>query len=239
MDTKFYVIGEVEVPEGEFISTMAMIIIAEEARLTVNKNSGLECGLINYSTVEVMPDGYLYTTMGSIIYNLGSLTIHEGAKLMSQMGSYIVNEEDAVFTLDGEFYCGCIGNGEYDDFWFYNFGTVTGSGEMYLYEAAHNDLPVSDMSALIPMAKEVLDCSTIEVDVVWVPGDINGDFEVDNKDIVTLFRYVSGGKDLNVSVIALDTNGDGTVDNKDIVTLFRFVSGGGVTLSDKPYVPEK
>ena len=61
---------------------------------------------------------------------------------------------------------------------------------------------------------------------------------MDNKDIVTLFRYVSGG-DVSVNEYALDTNGDGEIDNKDIVTLFRYVSGGNVELSNKPYIPEE
>ena len=71
----------------------------------------------------------------------------------------------------------------------------------------------------------------------FVPGDINGDGSVDNKDVVALFRYTSGG-DAKVNEIALDVNGDGFVDNKDVVVLFRFVSGGGVKLSDKPYTPK-
>ena len=69
----------------------------------------------------------------------------------------------------------------------------------------------------------------------WKPGDINGDGSVDNKDVVTLFRYVSGGNP-EVNTKALDCNGDGSVDNKDVVAIFRFVSGGKVTLSDKPYI---
>ena len=53
-------------------------------------------------------------------------------------------------------------------------------------------------------------------------GDFNGDGEVNNKDVVTLFRYVSGnteGADLKY-----DFNGDGGVNNKDVVSLFRAVS---------------
>ena len=54
-------------------------------------------------------------------------------------------------------------------------------------------------------------------------GDINGDGEVDNKDVVLLFRYVSGGgKSGDESVY--DFNGDGEVNNKDVVALFRYVS---------------
>lgn len=54
-------------------------------------------------------------------------------------------------------------------------------------------------------------------------GDINGDGETDNKDIVTLFRYLSGSiKDIAESA---DVNGDGSENNKDVTVLFRFLSG--------------
>ncbi len=59
------------------------------------------------------------------------------------------------------------------------------------------------------------------------PGDINGDKEVDNKDVVVLFKKVSGS-DIDCVELALDVNDDGNADNKDIVTLFRYVSGGNV-----------
>ena len=54
-------------------------------------------------------------------------------------------------------------------------------------------------------------------------GDINKDTEVNNKDVVALFRYLSGSY-TGVDERACDTNGDGALDNKDVVTLFRYVS---------------
>ena len=58
-------------------------------------------------------------------------------------------------------------------------------------------------------------------------GDVNGDGELDNKDVVVLFRFVSGNKDGAVEENC-DFNGDGNIDNKDVVALFRFLSGGAV-----------
>lgn len=54
-------------------------------------------------------------------------------------------------------------------------------------------------------------------------GDINGDGTANNKDVVTLFKYLSGG-DVKVNEDALDCNGDGQINNKDIVSLFKYVS---------------
>ena len=56
------------------------------------------------------------------------------------------------------------------------------------------------------------------------PGDVNGDKEVNNKDVVLLFRYVSGDKTVDVVTKNIDVNGDKQVDNKDVVNLFRICS---------------
>ncbi|MBR6922600.1 MAG: leucine-rich repeat protein [Clostridia bacterium] len=53
------------------------------------------------------------------------------------------------------------------------------------------------------------------------PGDVNGDNSTDNKDVVVLFRYVSGSSEYNA---LYDFNGDNEVNNKDVVALFREVS---------------
>ena len=50
---------------------------------------------------------------------------------------------------------------------------------------------------------------------------------MNNKDVVTLFRYVS---DSNTACdeFAADVNNDGRLNNKDVVNLFRYISGGDV-----------
>ena len=62
-----------------------------------------------------------------------------------------------------------------------------------------------------------------------LPGDINGDGEVDNKDLTRLFRYLSD-YDVEVVEAALDINGDGEVNNKDLTRLFRYLSHYDVEL---------
>ena len=56
-------------------------------------------------------------------------------------------------------------------------------------------------------------------------GDVNGDKETDNKDVVTLFRYLSGDKNVTVVEANVDINGDGDQNNKDVSVLFRFLCG--------------
>ncbi|MBR6922273.1 MAG: InlB B-repeat-containing protein [Clostridia bacterium] len=57
---------------------------------------------------------------------------------------------------------------------------------------------------------------------IFIIGDCNNDIVVDNKDVVTLFRYVSSD---NVVYSAIyDLNTDKEVNNKDVASLFRSVS---------------
>ena len=52
-------------------------------------------------------------------------------------------------------------------------------------------------------------------------GDVNCDGTFDNKDVSTLFRYVSGEKFDKFSKTAADVNGDEKINNKDVTELFR------------------
>ena len=63
----------------------------------------------------------------------------------------------------------------------------------------------------------------------YVPGDINGDYEVDNKDLIRLFQYLSEWG-VEVNDAALDVNGDQAVDNKDLIRLFQYLSEWGVDI---------
>ena len=63
----------------------------------------------------------------------------------------------------------------------------------------------------------------------YIPGDINNDGNVNNKDFSRLFQYLSGW-DVEVNEAALDVNGDGSVNNKDATRLFQYVSGWNVNI---------
>lgn len=63
----------------------------------------------------------------------------------------------------------------------------------------------------------------------YEPGDINGNGEVDNKDLTRLFQYLSNW-DVVVNEDALDVNGDKSVDNKDLTRLFQYLSNWDVQI---------
>ena len=62
-----------------------------------------------------------------------------------------------------------------------------------------------------------------------IPGDINKDGSVNNKDLTRLFQYLSDW-DVEVDEEALDVNDDGWVNNKDLTRLFQFLSDWDVDI---------
>ncbi|MBO4734141.1 MAG: hypothetical protein J5662_06650, partial [Clostridia bacterium] len=69
---------------------------------------------------------------------------------------------------------------------------------------------------------------TVEADT-HVPGDINGDGVLNNKDLTRFFQYLSDW-DVEVNEAALDVNGDGAVNNKDLTRLFQYLSDWDVEI---------
>ena len=66
-------------------------------------------------------------------------------------------------------------------------------------------------------------------------GDVNRDGTTDNKDVVVLFRYVSGVIYDVFDQTAADMNNDKAVNNKDVTLLFRYISAPHEP-TDKPVV---
>ncbi len=65
----------------------------------------------------------------------------------------------------------------------------------------------------------------------YVPGDVNGDGEVNGKDVMLLRRYNAGGYDVEINESAADVNDDGAINGKDVMLLRRYNAGGyGVVL---------
>lgn len=64
----------------------------------------------------------------------------------------------------------------------------------------------------------------------YIPGDINGDESVDNKDATFLLRYLAGWGVAGIVEDALDVDGNNYVDNKDATILLRYLAGWDVTL---------
>lgn len=63
----------------------------------------------------------------------------------------------------------------------------------------------------------------------YMPGDVNGDDRVNNKDLLRLMKYLSDW-DVEVMETVLDVNGDGSVNNKDLTRLHQYLSGWDVKI---------
>lgn len=64
----------------------------------------------------------------------------------------------------------------------------------------------------------------------YIPGDINGDGTVTNKDGTALLRYLAGWELENIIEEALDVDGDGAITNKDGTRLLRYLAGWDVEI---------
>lgn len=60
-------------------------------------------------------------------------------------------------------------------------------------------------------------------------GDINGDGNVNNKDLTRLMRALAG-EDVEVVTETLDVNGDGNFNNKDLTRLMKYLAGEDVSI---------
>ena len=83
-----------------------------------------------------------------------------------------------------------------------------------------------DPDDIYNIAEDNIDCSVVNgiINVVAaVPGDINGDTKVNNKDVTRLLQYLAQW-DVFVNAPTLDTNGDGKVNNKDVTRLMQYLA---------------
>ena len=66
-----------------------------------------------------------------------------------------------------------------------------------------------------------------EVSVIdYLPGDLNGDQEVNTTDVILLRRYIAGGYDITINTMAADVNDDAEINTTDIIWLRRYLAGG-------------
>ncbi len=83
-----------------------------------------------------------------------------------------------------------------------------------------------DPDDIYNIAEDNIECDIVNgvVNVVAaVPGDINGDTKVNNKDVTRLMQYLAHW-DVFVNAPTLDTNGDGKVNNKDVTRLMQYLA---------------
>lgn len=89
------------------------------------------------------------------------------------------------------------------------------------------------LSFLLIMA---LIISTLSIGVVAatsnLPGDVNNDGKVNNKDLGVLMQYTNGWS-TTINTKLADVNADGKINNKDSGLLMQYVNGWDVKLENK------
>ena len=56
-------------------------------------------------------------------------------------------------------------------------------------------------------------------------GDVNGDDEIDTKDLISIRRYMVSLEVPEFNALAADINGDGVIDTKDLILIRRYIAG--------------
>ncbi len=130
----------------------------------------------NYGTITVQSGGCYQTTQGSNSNNHGQIDIQPGARMQSRFGCTIVNCSDGTMKIDGTFLCGCIRFEDQEGLWFKNDGSVSGSGDIVIYQANPED-GLANMDAMIEIAM----------------GEIGQESRFTNWDDISIFKKVSAG----------------------------------------------
>lgn len=110
---------------------------------------------------------------------------------------------DGIYPITVDFYKGV--NGDYTD------------GEDVNYDENFNPIGFAYIGGDVTV-------------VDHVPGDLTGDYKVNQKDATYLLRYLANWEIEDIVTTALDINGDGYVNNKDATRLLRYLAGWDVTL---------
>ena len=91
----------------------------------------------------------------------------------------------------------------------------------------HNSFADSSEQFIVPTVKNGI--VTIVDEIPTMPGDVNDDGAIDNKDYALLMQYLNGWSVQIVSENA-DVNGDRAIDNKDYALLMQYLNGWDVEL---------
>ncbi|MBO5497332.1 MAG: hypothetical protein J5967_08010, partial [Oscillospiraceae bacterium] len=154
-----------ELTSEQDIRTQGKLIIPSGVTLTINSSFEAETEIQSGGAVVVKNGGYFCTTMGGDTQNAGTITVEKGGVMQSTMGASIVNQDGGTITLNGTFYCGSVNYENADHLWFANSGTVSGSGDVIVYEAGAGDEGRAsvNLDTMIQAAKTALNNKTISV----------------------------------------------------------------------------
>ena len=109
------------------------------------------------------------------------------------------------------------------------FPTVAYSGHKLIGWFADSRTGLETGTGTQVTAETVFDANTTIYANWYLPGDVNGDGKVNNKDVNRLLQYLAGDN-VEVVLFACDVNGDGKINNKDVNRLLQYLAGDDVEI---------
>lgn len=213
-------VAQATVPVTLTVSTEAKNAkIGEEVTFTVTMGPVTELPMQGMSFELSIPKGLTYVS--------GSGKVSSG--LQNTFGSY-----ETSFT-EGKLIFVSVGGGRYtsnSEIVLMTFKCkVTGEVDKASVEVTlkNNDVigPVESNGNIDTIPSTVVGCKLFLGD--FLPGDANGDGEVDLRDAVRVTQYYNGW-DVEINLAAADANGDGEIDLRDAVRITQYYNGWDVTL---------
>ena len=196
------------------------------AKITVSNHEVLAGGTIKV-TVSIKENPGVASLILKVAYDNSLLTL-TNVEYNSAIGGQTVNPSDlnSPVTL---YWINAFGNMSDDVV----FATLTFKVNENAMAGASSNIVVSYNSDDIYNINEVnipLDIQNGTVTIIdYVPGDINGDGILNNKDVTRLMQYCANW-DVEVNEAALDVNNDGALNNKDVSRLMQYLAGWNVEI---------
>ena len=151
--------ADITIGEGQRIDTPGSIA-TEGFTLTIENGGYVKSSFFNNpgGQIIIKAGGELHVSGGEYCTNMGTIIVEEGGHLQCEKGEYIMNESDCSMVINGVF---CVGsyidkNPDQPEIheWFYNQGTVSGSG----YAVA---MPVESETGYLPPEKTLIAANKI------------------------------------------------------------------------------
>ena len=186
-----------------------------------------------------------------VLWDASTLTVAQGVTLhvegiISCPGTYYVGEEgeyrgkqslviNGTVENSGKIYIGVTSRCNYlGELALGETGTYSGTGVIEVYSdtltSPDEALPGFDLTEFtVADNGEGTWTLTLKTAEETIPGDANGDGEVNTMDLIRLMKYISGAE-VDMAEGAGDVNGDGKVNTMDLIRLMKYINGEDVEL---------
>ena len=202
-----------------------------ELTLSFSGNSQVRCtasgnskpGIITYSPLAITGDGWFEVDANGIaLESVGADVTFRNAVNTGFFGSRgLFATGDPALSL---YHSGVYANGDNTD-----FGAISGfkgvSMKYCMVVEPEEDIPYDWFFRSFMDSEDYRPCLEINIMPTGMPGDVNGDGDVDITDVVAIANHVMGDTPPGFVLDNADMNADGDVDITDVVAMANSVMG--------------